>query len=139
MMPLWFQPALTEKVIRQESTRSEGKRRLPFMLSRKNWHWLTMMFMATMALTGCVSEIWERYAYPDYGSSRADRMCHPYGSCEQGQWVQTGKSEIDAIIDYVSCEDLTLEQYESWSLRTVTMGFEVGHCMEGKGYQLKLL
>jgi len=102
------------------------------------WIWL-IIIMGALMLSGCITEIWESYAFPDYGSSRADRLCHPYGNCGQGQWVQTGKSKIDAIIDYVTCEDQTLEQYKTWSLRTVTMGFEVGHCMEGKGYELQFL
>ncbi|MEC4673362.1 MAG: hypothetical protein VST68_04170 [Nitrospirota bacterium] len=53
--------------------------------------------------------------------------------------MKVGKSEIDAIIDYVTREDQTLEQYNNWSLQTVTMGFEVGRCMQGKGYELQLL
>ena len=106
---------------------------------KKKWLWFYGIVMGTLALSGCVLDIWDRYAYTDYGSTRADRLCHPYGSCEQGQWIQVGKSEIDAIIDYMTCEDQALQEYKNWSLRTVTMGFEVGRCMEGKGYDLRLL
>ena len=108
----------------------------------RKWAWLARVvpiLVGIMFLSGCVSDIWERYAFPDYGSSRADRLCHPYGSCSQGRWIQVGKSEIDEIIDYVTCEDQTLEQYTTWSLRSVTMGFEVGRCMQEKGYELKFL
>ena len=101
--------------------------------------WLGPILVGTVFLSGCVSNIWDKYAYPNYGSSRSDRLCHPYGSCVQGSWMKVGKSEIDAIIDYVTCEDQTLEQYHNWSLQTVTMGFEVGRCMQGKGYELQLL
>ena len=107
--------------------------------SRKGWLRLNLILVGTMVLSGCVADIWDRYAHPDYGSSRADRLCHPYASCEQGQWIQVGKSEIDAIIDYVTCENRALEQYTTWTLRTVTMGLEVGRCMEDKGYELRLL
>lgn len=103
------------------------------------WALLSPILMAAMVLSGCVSGIWDKYAYPDYGSSRAERLCHPYGSCDQGGWIQVGKSEIDAIIDYVTCEDQTLDQYKTWALQTVSMGFEVGRCMQDKGYELKLL
>jgi len=98
-----------------------------------------IFLLAILVLPGCVSDIWESYAYPDYGASRADRLCHPYASCDHGQWLQVGKSEIEAIIDYVTCEDQVMEVYRTWSLQTVTMGFEVGHCMQGKGYELKRL
>jgi len=103
------------------------------------WYWIGPILVGTMFLSGCASDIWDRYAYPNYGFSRADRLCHPYGSCDQGRWTQVGKSEIDSIIDYVTCEDQTLDQYSHWSLQTVTMGFEVGRCMQNKGYELKLL
>ena len=104
-----------------------------------SWFWLGPVLAGILFLSGCVSDIWDSYVYPDYGFTRADRLCHPYASCSQGRWIQVGKSEIDEIIDYVTCEDQMLEQYKTCPLRTVTMGFEVGRCMKGKGYELKLL
>ena len=109
-------------------------------MSEKQWSqcpWLGLILMGVTLMSGCVSDIWDRYAFPDYGASRADRLCHPYGSCSQGHWVQVGKSEIDGIIDYVTCEDQTLERTRTWSLQTVTMGFEVGSCMQERGYELR--
>jgi hypothetical protein len=66
---------------------------------------------------------------------RADRLCHPYWDCQQGQWERVGKSEIDMIVDYADCER-DLEPYGEWLNTTVVSGLEARHCMERKGYTL---
>jgi hypothetical protein len=88
-----------------------------------------------LILSGCVSSSLNQYAEYDYGSNRADRMCHPYWDCQQGQWKLVGKSEIDMIVDYANCEK-DLEVHGVWLSPTVASGMEAGHCMEMKGYTL---
>ncbi|MDT7043778.1 hypothetical protein [Candidatus Nitronereus thalassa] len=89
-----------------------------------------------VALSGCVSDFLNQYAEYDYGPNRAERMCHPYWDCQQGEWTLVGKSEIDMIVDYANCER-ALEIYGEWLSPTVVSGMEAGHCMEKKGYTLR--
>ena len=43
------------------------------------------LFFVFFFLCGC--SIWDSYLDPDYDTSRANRLCHPYGDCSQGTWV----------------------------------------------------
>jgi len=86
-------------------------------------------------LSGCISDSLNQYAETDYGPSRAQRLCHPYWDCQQGQWTRVGKSKIDMIVDYAQCEQ-ELEVYGEWFSTMVSQGLEAGRCMEMKGYTL---
>ena len=92
--------------------------------------------MMSMSLAGCVSETLNQYAEYDYGAERGTRLCHPFWDCGQGQWVDVGKSEIDTIVDFASCES-KLDRYGDWIGNTVVQGMEAKHCMEVNGYVLK--
>lgn len=97
---------------------------------------LYLVLIGILFLTGCLLETWEGLVQDEYKSSRADRICHPYGDCEQGEWVRIGKSEIDAFLAYSECEDRFVETHGQWSEDTIVMGLEVGRCMKSKGYIL---
>lgn len=88
-----------------------------------------------VVLSGCVSSFLNQYTEYDYGPNLADRICHPYWDCQQGEWTLVGKSEIDMIIDYANCEK-TLEVYGEWLSTTVGLGMEARRCMEMQGYTL---
>lgn len=96
---------------------------------------LCASFILSVSLSGCISDSLNEYALSDYGPSQADRLCHPYWDCQQGQWEGVGKSEIDMIVDYADCER-DLEPYGEWLDTTVVSGLEARQCMERKGYTL---
>ncbi len=96
---------------------------------------LLLSVVGSVALSGCISDSLNHYAEADYGAHRADRLCHPYWDCQQGEWERVGKSEIDTIIDYAECEG-DLDAYGEWFSTTVALGLEAGRCMESKGYVL---
>jgi len=96
---------------------------------------LLLSVVGSVALSGCISDSLNHYAEADYGAHRADRLCHPYWDCQQGEWERVGKSEIDTIIDYAECEG-DLDTYGEWFSTTVALGLEAGRCMESKGYVL---
>lgn len=87
-------------------------------------------------LGGC--SIWNAYLDPDYESSRADRVCHPFGQCSQGIWVAGDGTAQDSMIAKVQCQEAVDERHRSeWWAGTVARGLEVGKCMEEKGYMLR--
>ena len=95
--------------------------------------WLSLVF--SVGLSGCISDTLNQYALTDYGPGLADRLCHPFWDCQQGEWERVGKSEIDTIIDYAECEG-DFDAYGEWFSTTVALGLEAGRCMESKGYVL---
>jgi hypothetical protein len=87
---------------------------------------------------GC--SIWNGYLDLDYGSSRADRLCHPYGQCSQGIWVAgAGNGTVqDSTLAKVQCQEAVDQRYgNGWWADLVARGLEVGSCMEDKGYTLR--
>ena len=93
---------------------------------------LTLFFL----LGGC--GIWNGYLDPDYGSSRADRLCHPYGECSQGTWVAIDEIDQDSTIAKLECREVVDQRYgNEWWADSVARGLEIGKCMEKKGYRLK--
>ena len=62
---------------------------------------LYLVLIGSLLLAGCLLETWEGLVQDEYTSSRADRICHPYGDCEQGEWVRIGKSESDTFLAYL--------------------------------------
>jgi len=87
-------------------------------------------------LSGCITDIWDRYEHPDYGPTRAEQMCHPYGECTQGRWVGGEGQETDPREAYYLCDEKYGRQQNTWLEGTVTQGLEVGRCMRDMGYTL---
>jgi hypothetical protein len=80
-------------------------------------------------LSGC--GIWNGYVDPDYESSRADRLCHPYGQCTQGTWVANDGTANDPLITKTECEKAVDQRYgNGWWGDSVARGLEIGNCME---------
>ena len=71
------------------------------------------MIFAFFVLGGC--GIWNGYLDSDYGSSRADRLCHPYGQCAQGTWVAIDPMGKDPQVAKRECEEAVAQRYgDSW-------------------------
>ena len=101
-------------------------------LGKRPW-----LFLALFLLSGCVEDIWDRYADEDYGPSRANQICHPYADCSQGTWIATAQAEMDSHQAYLVCREQTRQRHDEWSESTVSMGLEVGRCMRSLGYELR--
>jgi len=87
-------------------------------------------------LSGCITEIWDRYENPDYRSTRAEQLCHPYGACVQGTWVGREGIATDPKDAYYVCVEQYRQPRNTWSEGTVAQGLEVGRCMRAMGYRL---
>jgi hypothetical protein len=102
------------------------------------WDKALVVSLNMFLLVGC--GIWESYIHPDFSSSRADRICHPYGDCSQGVWVSKfgmGESPVEA---QVTClEQVDQSQGNGWWKNSVSQGMEIGECMEKKGFVLRQL
>ena len=98
----------------------------------KRLWWLGCLIMTS----GCVTQIWESYPTPNYGPSRAEQICHPYGDCYQGGWVTTTQLMLDPDEAYKDCEDKSGLQQNGWWDETVSKGLEVGRCMRSMGFKL---
>jgi hypothetical protein len=97
--------------------------------------WL-LVFVLFFVLSGC--SLWNSYLDPDYQSSRADRLCHPYGECLQGTWVAVHGSAKDVTEAKTQCrEELDRRYGNGWWKDSVARGLEIGTCMENKGYRLQ--
>lgn len=97
-----------------------------------------MLGLSFFLLNGCT--IWESYSHPDYSSTRADRICHPYGDCAQGEWVSKDGIGPDSSEARLHCvEQLTKSHGNGWWKNSVTHGLEIRECMEKKGYVLRQL
>lgn len=97
-----------------------------------------LLSLSFFFLGGC--SIWESYFHPDYDSTRADRICHPYGDCSQGEWVAkdgTGTNSTEAQLQCVA--QVAGNHGNGWWNNSVTHGLEIGECMEKKGYVLSHL
>jgi hypothetical protein len=87
-------------------------------------------------LGGC--SLWNGYLDPDYESSRADRLCHPYGECSQGNWVAADETAKEATVAKKECQEAVDQRYgNGWWADSVSRGLEIKRCMEGKGYTLQ--
>ncbi len=67
-----------------------SQQKIGWKMVQKKWALLLVVFFW---LGGC--SIWNSYLHPDYESTRADRLCHPYGECTQGTWVAVDGSTKD--------------------------------------------
>lgn len=94
------------------------------------------MCLSAFFLGGC--SMWESYYHPNHGSARADRICHPYGDCLEGEWISTDGGGADPIETHSACVALvSAEQGSDWKRDSVTQGLEIGECMEQQGFTLK--
>jgi hypothetical protein len=89
-------------------------------------------------LAGC--EVWEANRRPDYGSSRAELVCHPYGECSQGQWIAIVPERTpypDSSTAYQECVEKIDQMTEVfWWEESVARGIEIGRCMRQLGFRL---
>jgi len=95
-----------------------------------------LLLVVGLGLSGC--SIWNSYLEPDYHSTRADRVCHPYGDCSQGEWVAVDGVNIDSGEARAQClEEAEQRHGNGWWKDSVSSGLEVGRCMEKKGFALR--
>ena len=97
---------------------------------------LFRLFLVVIWLGGC--SIWDANLHPNYESSRADRLCHPYGECSQGTWVAADGASPDVDEVKMACHDVVSHRYGNgeWE-EPVAKGLEIRRCMEKKGYKLQ--
>lgn len=96
----------------------------------------TFILLVFLGLGGC--SLWNGYLAPDYESSRADQLCHPYGQCSQGTWVASEGATQDPAVAKVQCQEAVDQRYRNkWWADSVARGLEIGNCMEEKGYTLR--
>lgn len=98
-----------------------------------------LMVCLAVSLSGC--GIWEHNVHPDYQSTRADYICHPYGDCFYGQWVPVSPEIIDpgdAMTAHAFCmQEEDHGQEHAWWKGSVTRGVNIGECMEQRGFRLR--
>jgi hypothetical protein len=110
----------------------------PTMIWQNCWGRALIAGLSMFLLMGC--SIWESYSHPDYSSSRADRICHPYGDCSQGEWVSKFGMETSSVEAQLECiEQINQSHGNGWWKNSVTHGMEIGECMEKKGFVLRQL
>jgi hypothetical protein len=106
------------------------------MIRQRCWGKAFMLGLLWFLLGGC--GIWESYSHPDYDSSRAERICHPYGDCSQGEWVSNDWAETNSAEARLQCvKQVAGRQGNGWYEHSVSHGLEIGECMEKKGYVLR--
>ncbi|MEE9232954.1 MAG: hypothetical protein V3U07_05825 [Nitrospirales bacterium] len=94
-----------------------------------------LLILGVVLLNGC--SLWESYLHPDYRSSRAERICHPYGDCSQGNWVAADGVGMDSKEAKLECiQEVDERQGNGWWKDSVSRGLQIGACMEKKGYSL---
>ncbi len=95
-----------------------------------------LIIMVGICLGGC--SIWDANLHPNYESSRADRLCHPYGECSQGTWVAVDGASPFVNEAKMACHDVVSQRYGNgeWE-ESVAKGLEVRRCMQKKGYRLQ--
>lgn len=106
------------------------------MIRQRHLGQVFLLGLSLFLLGGC--SIWDSYPHPDYDSSRADRVCHPYGDCLQGEWVAKAGSGEDSAEARVRClKQVAGSHGNGWWEHSVTRGLEIKECMEKEGYVLK--
>ena len=87
-------------------------------------------------LSGC--SIWESNLDPDYQSTRAERLCHPYGDCSQGEWIAINGNNMNFFEAKEQCDTYVNQIHgNGWWQNSVSKGLEVRNCMEKKGFVLQ--
>ena len=98
-------------------------------------------FIAFLALNVGGCGIWESNLHPDYRSTRADYICHPYGDCSSGKWVPMGSwktEQPEASASHALCaQEIDRGHDNMWWKESVTRGLEIGECMEQLGFRLQ--
>jgi hypothetical protein len=111
-----------------------------YLLFKKPWGmvpaWYGLILLGFFWSGGC--SIWNASLHPDYQSSRADRLCHPYGQCSQGTWVAVDGTTKDPTVAKTECQE-SVDQHngKEWWADSVARGVAIGECMEKKGYRLQ--
>ena len=99
---------------------------------------LFVIFLA-VGLGGC--GVWDSNLHPDYQSTRADYICHPYGDCSYGRWVPVDPKTTDpadAMTSRVFCmQEIDRSHENAWWKDSVTRGVDIGECMEQRGFRLQ--
>ena len=104
----------------------------PWKIVEGKWLFLLVAFFW---LGGC--NFWNSYLHPDYGPTRADRLCHPYGDCSQGTWVAVNGSDKDLTEAKTQCHEDDRRYGNEWWNDSVARGLEIRSCMEKNGYILQ--
>ncbi len=100
------------------------------------WMCLLLLSLVIILVGGC--SLWNANFDPNYKSSRADRLCHPFGECSQGTWVAVDGAEQDPTVVKKQCAKLVAQLYGNGEWEdSVAQGLEIGRCMEKKGYALQ--
>lgn len=98
-----------------------------------------LVAMMVTSLSGCA--IWESNGHPDYQSTRADYLCHPYGNCSGGNWVPLDPLKSDqpeTATAYALCtQEIDRGHEDGWWRESVTRGLEIGECMQQLGFRLQ--
>ncbi len=116
----------------KKSTQTQTKKRKKIFRRMR----LFLIFLVVIWLGGC--SIWDANLHPNYESSRADRLCHPYGECSQGTWVAVDGGEQVPTVVKNQCDELVAQRYGNGEWEdSVAKGLEIGRCMEKKGYRLR--
>ncbi|GJL56480.1 MAG: hypothetical protein NPIRA02_36120 [Nitrospirales bacterium] len=100
------------------------------------WRMGLWFVLGAVVLNGCMADTWERYAAPQHGRDRAERICHPYTHCTQGMWVKDEPEQEDVAVVHARCTEEKLYRENGWSIETVSLGLEINRCMEDNGYRL---
>ncbi|MGB0909680.1 MAG: hypothetical protein ACPGYT_04910 [Nitrospirales bacterium] len=95
-----------------------------------------LSLLSLLVVTGCGTDVWGNFAYPQYGQERAELICHPYSDCTQGTWIAKDGALEDSQVAYVRCEEYVLRRNHGWSNGLVSLGLEINRCMQEKGYRL---
>ena len=120
-------------------------KRLPIESTNNYWNILqgksvcllpVCLLMVFFWLSGC--SLWDGYLDQNYQTSRAERVCHPYGECSQGVWVSNGRLSQDETLAMTECQkEVDQRDGNGWWADSVTRGLEIGTCMEHKGFTLQ--
>ena len=109
-------------------------------LGKKLWdgaEWRRALILLVFVWQGGCS-IWNADLHPDYDSTRAEQLCHPYGQCSQGTWEGVDGTVQDPAFAKAQCTEAVDQRYgNGWWADSVARGLEIGKCMEKKGYRLK--
>ncbi len=107
---------------------------------KKRWNLIqridVLILASIFVFSGC--SIWDANLHPDYQSTRADQLCHPYGNCSQGKWIAGEGVIINSREASQQCDDMIRERYgNDWWEDSMARGLEIGRCMEKKGFTLE--
>ncbi len=122
---------VTEEIFMKQKT--NGLVTIHYLPTAGRYAFILLVFLG---LAGC--SVWNGYVDPDYGSSRADQLCHPYAQCSQGNWVASDGMGKVSTVAKKECQNEVDQRFgNGWWSDSVSRGIEIGRCMEKKGYRLQ--